>query len=79
MKPEEKKRYVADLVAELRRKQDELLRSHFQQRRLLRAFPHMRRTDKENRAGKNRLLEELRKHINKEKTVGKTDHTDRPS
>lgn len=79
MKPEEKKRYVADLVAELRRKQDELLRSHFQQRRLLRVFPHMRRTDKENRAGKNRLLEELRKHINKEKTVGKTDHTDRPS
>lgn len=79
MKPEDKRRHIAGMVAELRGKQDELLRSRFQQRRLLRAFPHMRRTDKEDRAGKNRLLEELRKHLNKDKTAGKSDPKDRSS
>ncbi len=63
--PEEKKRHVAGLVAELQRRQEELFRSRFQQQRLLRAFPRMRRTDAGKGTGKNRLLDEWRNRLNK--------------
>ncbi len=66
---EEKKAHVAGLVVELQKKQEELFRSRFQQRRLLRAFPHMRRTDTAKDEGKshtlNALLDEWRSRLKK--------------
>lgn len=56
---------MAGLVAELQRRQEELFRSRFQQQRLLRAFPRMRRTDAGKGTGKNRLLDEWRNRLNK--------------
>ena len=63
--PEEKRRHVSGLVADLQRRQEELFRSRFQQQRLLRAFPRMRRTDPDKGTIKNRLLDEWRNHLNK--------------
>ena len=66
---DEKKAHIAGLVAELQKKREDLFHSRFQQRRLLRAFPHMRRTDAQTDAGKtrtfNELLDEWRNHLKK--------------
>ena len=63
MTAQEKRAYISDRVKALQEKREELLRPRFQHRRLLNAFPKLRRTGEEPDSGKNRLLQEWRDRI----------------
>lgn len=60
MTMEEKKAYISEKVKALQDKREELLHPRFQQRRLLNAFPKLRKTGERSDSIRNRLLQELR-------------------